>query len=143
MISSRPQQQEPKPHKERRKKSKQSRIPRLGTPKNGNMALSPKPLGGAPLPHLKVEPLLTPKTVKRSLATFKDIFTSVAETPTVVREAGQNNRRKVIARPTSGVTATDHTKLTDGGILSMDDGESNSPPNPENPQNSKCQSENT
>ncbi|XP_044031705.1 uncharacterized protein si:ch211-161h7.4 isoform X2 [Siniperca chuatsi] len=122
-ISSQPQQ--PKP-KERKKRSKMSRSPALGTPKKGNTAVSSKPLGGTPVPHLKVKPLSAPKTVKRSLATFKNIFTSVTETPTVVssRAAGQNISK------------------TNKDVLSMDAGESNSPPNHETPQDSKCQSEN-
>ncbi|XP_035511537.1 nucleolar protein dao-5 isoform X2 [Morone saxatilis] len=144
-ISSQPQQLEPKPRKDRKKQSKQSRSPGLGTPKTGNVAVSPTPLGGAPVPPLKVNPLSTPKTVKRSLATFKDIFSS--ESPTVVRnrEAGQNNKCKVTARPVVEVSVTDCTALnkTDENILSMDDGESNSPPNQGPPQDSKCHSENT
>lgn len=117
-ISSQPQQQEPKPRKERKKQSKQSRSPRLGTPKNGNVAVSSKPLGGAPVPLLKVKPLSTPKSVKRSLA--------------------QNNRRKVTERPAEEVTVTDCTALS-----MTDAGESSSPPDHEDPQDSKYQSDNT
>ncbi|XP_030612585.1 uncharacterized protein LOC115799515 isoform X1 [Archocentrus centrarchus] len=102
--SSQPQQlhpKGPKPNKERKKPSKQSRSPRLGVPKNGNAAVLLKPLGGAPVPPLKPKSLLTPKTVKRSLATFKDIFTSVTESPTVVSSRGrrQTNRCNVTPRP--------------------------------------------
>uniref|UniRef100_UPI0037E78691 nucleolar protein dao-5 n=1 Tax=Semicossyphus pulcher TaxID=241346 RepID=UPI0037E78691 len=130
-----PQQHEPKARKERTKKTKPSRSPKLGTPKNGNVAVSLKPQGGDSVPPMKVKPLSAPKTVKRSLATYKDLF----ETPTVVssREADQRNRRNVAAadRTTLGKTVTD--------ILSMDTGESNSPANHDAPQDGKCQSENT
>lgn len=140
-ISSQPQQQEPKPRKERRKQSKQSRSPGLGIPKNGNMALLSKPLAGAPVPP----PLSAPKTVKRSLATFKDIFSSATETPSSSssRKAGQHDGRKVSAHPAVEVTVTDCTTLSknDEEILSMDAGDCNSPPNHVALQDSKCQSE--
>ncbi|XP_038584420.1 titin homolog isoform X2 [Micropterus salmoides] len=121
---------QPKPHKERKKQSKMSRSPGLGTPKNGNMAVSSKPLGGTPVP-LKVKTLSAPKTVKRSMATFEDIFTSVTETPRVVssREAGQNNRHII--------TGCSTLSKTDEEVLSMDAGEFNSSPNQENTQNSQ------
>uniref|UniRef100_A0AAX7UJW7 Uncharacterized protein n=1 Tax=Astatotilapia calliptera TaxID=8154 RepID=A0AAX7UJW7_ASTCA len=54
----------------------------LGVPKNGNTAVSLKPLGGAPVPPLTAKSPITPKTVKRSLATFRDIFASVIESST-------------------------------------------------------------
>ncbi|XP_032359544.1 uncharacterized protein si:ch211-161h7.4 isoform X2 [Etheostoma spectabile] len=118
------------------KLSKQNRS-RLGTPKNGNMAVTSKPLGGSLVPLLKPTPLLTPKTVKRSLATFKDIFTTVTETPTVVssKDAGQKKRCKVTAPRAEAVTATDCATFntTAKDILSMDAGESL--------QASNCQSE--
>lgn len=145
-ISSHPQQQEFTPRKERKKPSKQIKSLGLGTPKNGNRALSSKPRGGAPVPPLKVKPLSAPKSVKRSLATFKDIFTSATETPTVVssRKTGLNTRQKVTARPAVEVTVTDCTTYSEAeDIFSMDAGESNSPPNQEATQNSRrCQSEN-
>lgn len=126
-ISSQPQKQEPKPRKERKKRSKQ------------NISPSSKPLGGAPVPP----PLSAPRTVKRSLATFKDIFTSATETPTVIssREAGQNNSRKVTARPAVDITVTDPTTLCKADVLSTDAGESYSPPNHEAPQDHDCQSD--
>uniref|UniRef100_A0A8C9YXJ1 Mif2/CENP-C cupin domain-containing protein n=1 Tax=Sander lucioperca TaxID=283035 RepID=A0A8C9YXJ1_SANLU len=133
-ISSQPQKLQPKPRKERKKLSKQNRS-QLGTPKNGKMAS--KPLGGSLVPLLKPKPLLTPKTVKRSLATFKDIFTTGTETPTVVssKDAGRKNRRKVTAPPAEAVTATDCATFskTATDIPSMDAGESL--------QDSTCQSE--
>ncbi|XP_010751326.3 nucleolar and coiled-body phosphoprotein 1 isoform X1 [Larimichthys crocea] len=142
-INSQPQQEEPKPRKERKKQSKQSRSAGLGTPKNGNVVDSFRPLGEAPVPSLKVKPLSPPKTVKRSLATFKNIFASAAETPTVVgsSEAGQNNRLKVTACPAVEVTVTDGN--TEEAILSMNVGESNDLPNQEGQQDSNFQSENT
>lgn len=144
-ISSEPQQQELTPRKERKKPSKQTKSLGLGTPKNGNMAFSSKPPGGAPVPPLKVKPLSAPKTVKRSLA-FKDIFTSATDTPTVAsgRKTGLNTRQKVTARPAVEVTVTDCTTHSEAeDIFSMDAGESNSPPNQEATQNSRqCQPEN-
>ncbi|GAA6214990.1 microtubule-associated protein 1B-like [Lates japonicus] len=140
-ISSQPQQfnpKEPKPHKERKK---HGRSPRLGTPKNGNMAVSSKPPGGAHVSPVKVKPLSTPKTIKRSLATFKDIFTSSAETPAVVsrKDTGRNNRRNVAASVTPS--------KTDKAVLSMDAGEfrstQNSPVDHDPPQDNKCQPEYT
>lgn len=141
---SQPQQQKLKPHKERKKKSKQIKSPGL---KNGNMVVSSKPSGGAPVTPLKGAPVSAPKTVKRSLATFKDIFTSATETPTVVssKEAGGSNKHKVTAPPAVEVRVTDcttHSKAEAEDILSMDAGESHSLPNHELPQNSECQSEN-
>ncbi|XP_073345016.1 uncharacterized protein [Pagrus major] len=143
-VSSQPQQQGPKPRKERKKQSKQSRSPGLGTPINGNMVVSPKPLGGAHVPPLKVKPLSAPKTVKRSLAKFKDILT---ETPTVVssKQAGQSKKRKVTAHPAVEVTVTDYTTLSKKheDNVSMDAGESNGPLNHEALEDDNCQSENT
>ncbi|XP_029004980.1 neurofilament heavy polypeptide [Betta splendens] len=89
--------QEYKPRKERKNQSRKSRSPRLGTPKSGNVAVSSKLQGGTATPSLKLKPLSAPKTVKRSLATFKDIFTSAAETETEIGngngdgDEGQNN----------------------------------------------------
>ncbi|XP_040921200.1 enolase-phosphatase E1 isoform X2 [Toxotes jaculatrix] len=145
-ISSQPQQlnpKQPKSRKERKKKSKQSKSPGLGTPKNGNVAVSSKPLGGAHVTPVKLKPLSAPKTVKRSLATFKDIFTSATETPTVVssRNTGQNNRRNVAARPAVEVTVTDCAAVcTDAGEFKSTQ---NSPPNHDTAQDSNCQPENT
>ncbi|XP_008295691.1 neurofilament heavy polypeptide isoform X2 [Stegastes partitus] len=128
-VSSQPQQlhpEQPKPRKDRKKQSKQSKSPGLGIPKNGNMAASPKPPGGAPVPPLNAMPLSTPKTVKRSLATFKDIFTSVAETPTVVsnRSARQKNKRNVRSHRAGGTSATEGSmsRNTDADVLNIDAG---------------------
>lgn len=126
--SSQPQklnQKEPKPRKERKNQSKQSRSPRLGTPKNGNMAVSSKPLGGTSMPSLKPKPLSAPKTVKCSLATFKDIFTSATETETEMnnRDMRENNRHNVHGHSAEEVSV----------FLQ----------NHDTPLDSKCQSENT
>ncbi|KAM6971584.1 uncharacterized protein LKV04_017146 [Tautogolabrus adspersus] len=133
-ISSKPQQG---PKKESKKKSKQSRGSKLGTPKNGNVAVSSKPPEGAAVPPLKGKPLSAPKTVKRSLAMFKDIFTSAAETPTVVscRGADQRNKRKVTA---TDLSVPDKSVK---GILSVDSVEFNSPPYHDSPQDDKCEQE--
>lgn len=124
-ISSQPQKQQPKPRKERKKRSKQNKSPGRGTPVS-------KPLGGAPVPP----PLTPPMTVKCSLATFKDIFTSATETPAMVssREAGQNNRCEVTARPAVDVSVTDQTTHSKADDISADAAESNSPPIHEPPQ---------
>ncbi|TNN88819.1 hypothetical protein EYF80_000696 [Liparis tanakae] len=145
------QQQAPEPRKERRKVSERSRSPPLGTHKNSNTAVSSKPQGGAPA-SLELKPTSAPKTVKRSLATFKDIYTLVTETPVAVgtgREARQKNRRKVTARPAQEVTAPVRrasSERTDGDILSMGDVDPGSPQdgasNHQTPPNSSCQSEN-
>ncbi|XP_026220016.1 muscle M-line assembly protein unc-89 isoform X2 [Anabas testudineus] len=129
--SSQPQQlhhKEPRPCKGGRKPNKRSRSPRLGTPKNGNMAVLSKPLMGSSTPStpsLKLKPLSAPKTVKRSLAMFTDIFTSATETETVMskKDTCQNNRRNVTAHPAEEV-----------GVLLQ---------NHDTPPDSKCQSENT
>lgn len=146
------QQQRPEPRKERQKVSERSRSPQLGTLKNSHMAVSSKPQGGAPVSLLELKPTSAPKTVKRSLAMFKDIDTLVTETPVAVgnrREARQKNSREVTARPAQEVTAPVRkasSERTDGDILSMDDVEPRSPhggpSNHETPQNSNCQSEN-
>ncbi|XP_056221085.1 protein piccolo [Seriola aureovittata] len=149
-TSSQPQQLNPKEPKPRKDRKKQSRSPRLGAPKNGNMLVSSKPLGGAHVSPLKVKPLSAPKTVKRSLAMFKEIFTSGAETPTVLssRDKGQNNTHNVNAPPAEEVTVTDcyTVSRTDKEILSLDASEfrssQNSSINHGVPQD-KCQPENT
>nr|XP_029135512.1 microtubule-associated protein futsch-like isoform X1 [Labrus bergylta] len=134
-ISSKPQQ-EPKPKKERKKKSKQSRGFKLGTPKNGNVAVSSKPPEGAAVPPLTGKLMSAPKTVKRSLATFKDIFDSAAETSTVESSRGavQKNTRKVRA---TDLSVPDES---DKGILNVDSVEV-SPPYHDTPQDDKCHSE--
>ncbi|MEQ2307778.1 hypothetical protein AMECASPLE_021666 [Ameca splendens] len=96
IITSQPWQpplKEPK-HQKKREKLPKQKPSRLGAPKNGNVAS--KTPGGAPVTH--VRPLSTPKTLKRCLETFKDIFTSVGETPTMARDARQCKRRNVTSQ---------------------------------------------
>ncbi|XP_023122063.2 uncharacterized protein si:ch211-161h7.4 isoform X1 [Amphiprion ocellaris] len=154
VSASQPQQLHPKqlkPRKERKKESKASKYPGLGVPKDGNTVASPKPLGGAAVPPLNTTPLSAPKTVTRSLATFKDIFTSVTETPTVVsnRNARQKNKRNVSSHPGGDASATDDTphRTTDTDALDTDadDGRRSqrSRHNDENPQSRACQPDNT
>lgn len=145
-VSLQPQQQGPKPRKQRKKQAKHSRSPGLGAPMNGNMVVSPKPLGGALVPRLKVKPLSATKTVKRSLGSkFNDIFTSVTPTILSSKETGQSKKRKVTAHPAVEVTVTDYTTLgkKHEDIVSMDAGESNGPLNQDAPDDDHCQSENT
>ncbi|XP_071769887.2 uncharacterized protein LOC139923083 [Centroberyx gerrardi] len=143
-ISTQPQNpnpKSPKTHKGRGMQPKRRKSPAVGTPKNGNMAVSPKPQGGAPEPLPKQKPLSAPKTVKCSLATFKDIFTSGAETPDVanssdtreksshkmlfsVQEEQSIQSSNVIGRPAEEpvqVLATDCIKLnkTDTATVAM------------------------
>ncbi|XP_029385162.1 uncharacterized protein LOC115061077 isoform X2 [Echeneis naucrates] len=93
-ISAQSQQLNPKvtkSGKERKKQAKQSRCAGLGTPKNGNMAVSSKPPGGAHVTRLKLKPKSTPKTLKHTLAIFKEITTSAAETPMAARSKDRND----------------------------------------------------
>lgn len=134
-VASQPQQQKLKPRKER-KQSKQAKSPGL---RNGNVVVPSKPSGGAPATPLKGAPASAPKTVKRSLATFKDIFTSTTEAPAVVssKEADGSYKHEVTARPAVEVTGfTTHSRAEADDILST----SNNLPNHEVPQ--KSQSEN-
>lgn len=66
--------------KERKKKSKQEHQ----SPNSGNKAVSSQPVGGAPASLLDQRPPLLPKSVKSSLATFKDLFTSTIASPAVI-----------------------------------------------------------
>ncbi|XP_071392025.1 nucleolar and coiled-body phosphoprotein 1-like [Centroberyx affinis] len=142
-ISSQPQNpnpKSPKTPKGRGTQPKRRKSPALGSPKNGNMAVSPKPQGGAPEPLPKEKPLSASKTVKRSSATFKDIFTSGAEIPAAAsgRDTRQKSSRKMFsvqeeqsvqssnvtgcpAEEPVQVPATDHIKLnkTDSASVAM------------------------
>lgn len=126
MASTSSQSPLPKLYKDRKTQSKQSRAPRLGSPKHGNMLVSSKPVGGAHIP-LNVKTPSAQKTAKRSLASRKEKFTSAAETRTVVSstDANQNNIHDVIEPLAEDVTVTDCASLskTDREILSMDGGE--------------------
>lgn len=135
-ITSQPQQQKPKPHKERKKQSKLTKSTRHSTPKKGRTAASLKPPGGTPVPPLEVPPMSAPKTIKRSLAAFKDILTSAAETPAAVssRGKGLNNRQNVAAHPAVDVAVTGSAARRGAEVkefFRMDGFEFNSPPNQE------------
>ncbi|XP_034562251.1 neurofilament heavy polypeptide isoform X2 [Notolabrus celidotus] len=136
-ISPQPPQQEPKLQKERKKKTKQNRS-KLGTPKNGNVAVSSKPQGGASVSPLNAKPS-APKSIRRCLATFKDIFTSNTESLTVTSSGGAGQRNTLKVDAGDGSVPDESVR----GVLSMEAVESNSPPSLQSPQDSKCQSENT
>ncbi|XP_041824458.1 uncharacterized protein si:ch211-161h7.4 isoform X2 [Melanotaenia boesemani] len=107
-IPSQPHHRHPSELKqERKKQSKQRKPARLGVPKNGNVVIPSKPPGGALTPPSKL--LSTPNTVKRSLATFKDIFNSGIGTPIAAsnRDAHQSNRCYITSHPAEEVSATD------------------------------------
>ncbi|XP_060949863.1 claspin [Limanda limanda] len=139
---------ESKSHKESKQLSKQepSRSPGLGTPIKGKMVVASKTPGTAEVPLLEPRPMFAPKNTRRTLATFKDIFTSVSETPTVVssKHAVHNNR----CEPAE-VSVIHHVTFTptDKDTNSVDAGEfrspQNSPPTHDTPQDSSCQPENT
>lgn len=79
-VSPLPQPQQDKPVRGK-KKAKQNKTLGLGSPKNGNVAVSSKPPGGAQDPSHKVKGALAKKAVKRSLAPFMDSFPTAVETP--------------------------------------------------------------
>ncbi|XP_035474506.1 uncharacterized protein si:ch211-161h7.4 isoform X2 [Scophthalmus maximus] len=135
----------------KRSKTKPSRSPGLRTPKNGNVTARLKPLGGAHVLLQKLKPMCTPKTVKRSLATFKDIFMSASETPTTVsgRNASQRNTLSVAACTAEEAPATypvtqgraeeDGNNVNAGEFRSTQ----NSPPNQDVLRDDRCHPENT
>ncbi|XP_062235839.1 uncharacterized protein si:ch211-161h7.4 [Platichthys flesus] len=150
-VSTNPQQLKPKESKslkKRKKLSKQktSRSPGLKTPKKGKMVVASKTPGGADVPLLQPKQMFAPKTIRRTLYTFKDIFTSASETPTVVsnRHTGHGNR----CEPAE-VSVVQHVTFTptDKDTHSVDAGEfrspENSPPTHDTPQDGSCQPENT
>ncbi|CAB1440319.1 unnamed protein product [Pleuronectes platessa] len=150
-VSTLPQQLKPKESKslkERKQLSKQkpSRSSGLKTPKKGKSVVASKTPGGADVPLLNPKPMFAPKTIRRTLYTFKDIFTSASETPTVVssRHTGHSNR----CEPAE-VSVIQHVTFTptDKDTHSVDAGEfrstENSPPTHDTPQDSSCQPENT
>lgn len=135
-ITSQPQQQKPKPHKERKKQSKLTKSTRHSTPKKDRTAALLKPPGGTPVPPLKVPPMSAPKTIKRSLATFKDILTSATETPAAVssRGKGLSARQNVAARPAVDLAVTRSAARRGAEVeelFRVDGFEFNSPPNQE------------
>lgn len=113
-----------KPSKERKKQPKQIKSPGLKIPQNGNLAISPIPPEGAPTYLLRAKPLSAPKTVKRSLATFKDIFTSATVTPAIrgCRKAVLNNKHMEIAVTECAAGGEDVA----AAVISMDAGDSKS-----------------
>ncbi|KAM9713322.1 uncharacterized protein ACNS7B_023551 isoform 2-T2 [Menidia menidia] len=141
-VDTQPQNPTPKgPKGRQRKKSqpKQRKSSGLGAPQNGNVLVPVKPAGGAPVP-----PLSAPKTVKRSLATFKNIFTSGIETPSAVsdRDAHQSSRCHVTPHPAEVISATSfitgsraEEDKADGAIAGCTDHDA--------PQDGECQSEDT
>ncbi|KAK2859504.1 hypothetical protein Q5P01_004124 [Channa striata] len=94
----------PTPCKKQKNLSKRSRSIRLRSPKNGNVSVSPKPLGGATAPCLKPQRLSASKSVKNSLAFFKDIFTSETETAVNSGDVCQSNRQNDPAHPAEEVS---------------------------------------
>lgn len=135
-ITTQPQQPKPKPHKERKKQPQLSKSTRHSTPKKGRTAASLKPPEGTPAPPLKVPPMSAPKTIKRSLAAFKDILTSATETPAAVgsRGKGLTTRQNVAARPAVDVAVTGSAARRGAEVeefFRMDGFEFNSPPNQE------------
>lgn len=143
--SKQPQWLSVKRSEEREKQPKQIRSPGLKTPKSGNVSISPIPLGGARIPLLRANPVSAPKTVKRSLATFKDIFTSTTATPPVRgrRKTVVNHKHMVTSSPVVEVTVPE---CAAGGehvaVISMDAGHPKSPNNQKPPENTKNLSEN-
>lgn len=138
-------QQRLKPHKEKKGRFKKIKSPGLGTPKSGNLAVSPRPPGGAPVSPLRMKPQSASKTVSRSMPTFKDIFTSVTETPAVInsREAAQNNTHGVTTYPAVEVTVTDCAACSQAeAVVGVDAGGPNSSPNMEPQENRRHQSSN-
>lgn len=130
---------------ERKKQLKQMK---LKTPHDFNVSISPIPPEGDPTPLLRAKPVSAPKTVKRSLATFKDIFTSTTETPAVRgrRRTVLNNKHMVTSSPAEEITLS---ACAAGGedvaaaVISMDAGDSKSTNTQKPPENSKNQSDNT
>lgn len=98
-VSPLPQPQQVKPVKGR-KKVKQNKALGLGSPKNGNVAVSSKPQGGAPGPSRKVKAASSKKAVKRSLAPFMDSFPTAVETPSKAsrKVSGLSNKQEVTER---------------------------------------------
>lgn len=101
-ISPLPQPQQVKPVKGRIK-AKQTKALGLGSPKNGNVAVSSKPPGGAPGPSRKVKVASAKKAVKRCLAAFMDSVPTAVGTPSKAsRElSGLSSKQEVTVRDSS------------------------------------------
>lgn len=97
-----PQPQQVKPVKGRIN-AKQNKVLGLGSPKNGNVAVSSKPPGGAPGPSRKVKLASAKKAVKRSLAAFMDSVPTAVGTPSKAsRElSGLTSKQEVTVRDSS------------------------------------------
>ncbi|XP_061569607.1 uncharacterized protein si:ch211-161h7.4 isoform X2 [Cololabis saira] len=124
-----------KAQQQRRKQSKKRNSARLGIPKNGKVAIPSIPAGGAP----RSPRLSAPKTVKRSLATFKDIFSSAVEGLTVVssRGAHQSGRSNAPSHPAGKGSSKTH-RQTDSNVFNGDSDECSSTQHNVD----ECQSEN-
>lgn len=138
--SSQPQKQEVKRRKDRKKQPKRIKSPGLKTPQNNSLSISPIPPEGAPTPHLRVKPVSGPKTIKRSLATFEDIFTSASETPA---DRGRSNAAldsgPVVGSSPCVVSECSAGEDNTATVISMDSGDFN---NQEPAENSMNQSDN-
>lgn len=141
--SSQPQRQEVKRRKERKKQPKRIKSPGPKTPKNNSLSISPIPPEGAPTPHLRAKPVSAPKTIKRSLATFKEIFTSATETPA---NRGHSkaalNSGPVVGSSPAVVTECSAGEDNTAAVISMDAGDLKSSNNQEPAENSTNQLDN-
>lgn len=119
-------------HREERKK--QLKQTELKTPHGFIVSISPIPPEEAPIPLLRAKRASAPKTVKRSLATFKDIFTSTTETPAARgrRKKILNNKHMLTSSPADEITVPE----------CMNAGGSKSPNNQKPPENSKSHLDN-
>lgn len=101
-VSPLPQPQQVKPVRGR-VKARQNKALGLGSPKNGNVAVSSKPPGGAPGPARKVKPAGTKKAVKRSLAPFMDSVPTAVGTPSKasMTVSVPSSKQEVTARESS------------------------------------------
>ncbi|XP_029979442.1 altered inheritance of mitochondria protein 21 isoform X2 [Sphaeramia orbicularis] len=136
-ITSVPQQLKPKEttHQKERKRKLKENCQALGTPRNGTATVSSKPPGGAHVP-----PVEQP-TSRRTLAMFKDIFSSAAQTPSVINRGniGQNKKRDTTAHPAKNSI---QVPFTDGDVDNMDAdksrGTQDCPPSHESSQENMC-----
>lgn len=126
--------------KRREERKKQLKQTEPKTPHGFIVSISPIPPEEAPIPLLRAKPASAPKTVKRSLATFKDIFTSTTETPAVRggRKKIVNNKHMVTSSPADEITVPECA----ASVISMNAGGSKSSSNQKPPENSKNQPDN-
>ncbi|CAN9506288.1 unnamed protein product [Ophioblennius macclurei] len=134
-----------KPQKTRKEQPKRDQSPELSN--NSNVDIPSEPAGGARVPPLKVKPLSAPKTVKRSLAKFTDIFRTGIETPELARsrDTQQKNRRNVTSHPAKETSAS--PSKTSKGAASIEGGDDTGTRSSfhiqKTPQDDKCQTEST